>query len=71
MRELISPLDIPAWNEWYKMIRGMYKGRWEVCPVWRETFDNFLTDLGRPQTGERLNRKDKTLPYRKSNCYWS
>ncbi len=71
MRQMIEPYDIRAWNEWHKMIRGMYKGRWEVCSTWRELFQNFVGDLGRPKKGERLNRRDKTLPYRKSNCYWS
>lgn len=39
------------------------------CKRW-ESFDNFYSDMGEPQPGHTLDRKNNELGYSKSNCRW-
>lgn len=42
-----------------------------VDPRWRESFRDFLDDVGtRPSSRHRLTRHDPALGYTKDNCYW-
>lgn len=52
---------------------GLYGGRGiSVCERWRNSFENFLSDMGEPPTEKHsLDRKNTDGNYEKSNCQWS
>jgi len=37
---------------------------------WRESFQQFYTDMGPPQAGQTLQRKNSAGPFNKDNVYW-
>jgi hypothetical protein len=41
-----------------------------MCLRWKQSFDNFLEDMGHAPTGAKLVRKDKDLSFCKENCIW-
>jgi len=40
-----------------------------VYKPWRDSYDNFLRDMGSSH-GRRLQRKDMKKSFHKANCYW-
>lgn len=42
-----------------------------VCDRWRESFLNFLEDMGECPPDLSLERKDNSLGYSKENCVWA
>tara|TARA_R110000868_G_scaffold98837_2_gene272147 strand:- start:549 stop:1187 length:639 start_codon:yes stop_codon:yes gene_type:complete len=48
-----------------------YGGRGiEVCEKWRNSFENFLEDMGERLEGYSIERKDPNKNYEPSNCCW-
>lgn len=42
-----------------------------VCSRWLESYENFLTDMGRCPDGMSLDRLDNMKGYDKNNCRWA
>lgn len=73
----------PEYNIWRSMKSRCYKktnaayhnygGRGiEVCESWRESFTNFIADMGkRPSDSHSIDRIDNDGHYEPGNCHWS
>lgn len=71
------------YNSWRAMIERCYNPKHKyyknyggrgisVCDRWRESYKNFLQDMGRAKTVEHsLDRKDNNIGYEPSNCRWA
>lgn len=74
--------DTPMYNAYRTMVNRCtdpkhiqyadYGGRGiTICERWRESFENFLADMGERPDGMSVERKENDLGYSPSNCVWA
>lgn len=72
----------PTWKIWRSMLARCKYPRMDsykyyggkgitVCDRWKNSFENFLADMGARPDGMTLDRKDGALNYEPDNCKWS
>ena len=72
----------PTYNSWDNMIGRCYRssqpdydsygGRGiTVCQRWRDSFHNFLSDMGERPNGKTIDRQNVNGNYEPGNCVWS
>lgn len=73
----------PEYRSWQSMLTRCYNKKYHrfdryggrgitVCDRWRESFENFLTDMGSRSTGTSIDRfPNPNGNYEPSNCRWA
>ena len=68
----MGAIEQHAYRAWRLMIRTAYDRGIPVCDEWRQSFKNFLRDMGPPSAGARLIcTGDRFVGFRPDSCEWS
>ena len=73
--------DPATFSAWREMIRKAYHPDEHgfrdvggagvgVCKPWRDSYKNFLRDMGPHPPGTTLRRRDSSKAFNPNNCYW-
>jgi hypothetical protein len=80
--EAQDPMRFRAHNIWRGMLRRCYDPRTvgykgygargiSVCERWRDSFLNFIADMGLPQANQSIERENNNDNYHPGNCRWA
>jgi len=66
-RGMVNRCTKPAYHSWHR-----YGGRGiKICGRWRNSFADFLKDMGERPPGRTLDRKNPNGHYCPGNCRWA
>ncbi|HEY9295388.1 MAG TPA: hypothetical protein VIQ31_03250, partial [Phormidium sp.] len=81
-QKFFAPAHSPTYRSWFHLVSRCTNPedknyQWyggigiKVCAKWRDSYENFLNDMGERPEGTSIDRIDSAGNYEKDNCRWS